>query len=162
MPVYFLPMKTVKKITYLAIMLKFSVQVWLPKAEFYTTKSLLMQDLVFRLDSSVNSTRKIWKKNGKKTSHKYLSVNSVNGSDIEIINIISLTYFLQLVKTPVKTRVKNISELISYLTSLIWNLVEWLQTTNYSNKVESTFSHPRTREGWDLSFTFHQTCFLKP
>ena len=31
----------------------FSVQAWLPKAEFRTTKSLLMQDLVFRLGSSV-------------------------------------------------------------------------------------------------------------
>ena len=43
---------------------------------------------IFRLGSSVNST---WKKEGKnenKNSMTYLSVNSVNGSDIEIINSI--------------------------------------------------------------------------
>ena len=50
---------------------------------------------IFRLGSSVNST---WKKEGKnenKNSMTYLSVNSVNGSDIEIINTISLAYFLK-------------------------------------------------------------------
>ena len=69
---------------------------------FHTTKRLLLQDLVFRLGSSVNST---WKKEGKnenKNSMTYLSVNSVNGSDIEIINTISLLPFFQLVKTPRK------------------------------------------------------------
>ena len=44
-------------------------------------------------------------KNGKKNSQTYLSVNSVNGSDIEIINTISVTYFFKLVKTYVKTKV---------------------------------------------------------
>ena len=64
-----------------------------------------MQDLVFRLDSFVNSTWKKEKKNEKKNSLTSLSVNSVNGSDIEIITTISLTYFLWLVETSVKTKV---------------------------------------------------------
>ena len=60
-----------------------------------------MQDFVFRLGSSGNST---WKKM-EKNSLTYLSVNSVNESDIEIINTISVTYFFKLVKTYVKTKV---------------------------------------------------------
>ena len=109
-------MKTFRKITYfsnnagifctvLAVQSRIphhSPYIFYIRAMFHTTKRLLLQDLVFRLGSSVNST---WKKEGKnenKNSMTYLSVNSVNGSDIEIINTISLLPFFQLVKTPRK------------------------------------------------------------
>ena len=71
--------------------------------------------------SSVIVHGKKKKKKWRKNSQTYLSVNSVNGSDIEIKNTISLTYFLRLVKTSVKTKVllskKKITELIIYSTS---------------------------------------------
>ena len=72
------------------------------------------------------------------TSQRYLSVNSVKGSDIEIINTISLTYFLRLVKTSVK----KITELISYLTFWIWKLgkvhLQFLRKQNVALDINSS------------------------
>ena len=49
--------------------------------------------------------RKKEKKTLENTSKTYLSENSVDEIDVEIINTSSLTYFFQLVKTAVKTKV---------------------------------------------------------